>query len=376
MDHIPTTHVGSLPRPADLLTMIHARRESTPYDEETFRAARRRAVGDAVARQRKIGLDIVNDGEMGRVSFSAYVFDRIDGFGDGPPAMFHIDDLTDFPAFAEQYWSGMLAGLLVPYCVGPVTHANLEPLRDEIADLSVAAYGIARPQCVFMNAPSPGQLAFSFPNTYYSSWEEYVFALADAMKPEYEAVAAGGFTLQIDSPDLAMSKSVSMNDYRPDFQWYVPMAIEALNHALENIPATQLRLHVCWGNGAWTHHNDSELREILPAVLRAKPRVLSVEGANPRHAHEWQVFKEIPLPDDKVLMPGVIDTTSTFIEHPDLVAHRLETYASVVGRERVIASTDCGLATHAEHPQVHPDIAWAKLASLVEGAERASERLW
>jgi 5-methyltetrahydropteroyltriglutamate--homocysteine methyltransferase len=368
--------VGSLPRPADLVRLIRARKENESYDLDEFRATRSRAVRDAVSRQREVGLDIVNDGEMGRVGFSAYVFDRIGGFAPGPPAVFHIDDLDDFPEYRDAEWSELLGDLLVPYCTTAVTHTDIEPLRDEITDLRAAVGDTADPDCVFMNAAAPGQLAFNYPNQHYRDHEEYVFALADAMRPEYEAVVDAGFVLQLDAPDLAMQASVHMNDYRPEFAWYLDMAIEALNHAVQNIPAERMRLHLCWGNGAWTHHHDVELRTILPSVLRARPQVLSIEAANPRHAHEWRVFREIPLPDDKLLMPGVIDTTTTFIEHPDLVADRLETFAEIVGRERVIGATDCGLGTHAEYPPVHPDIAWAKLGSLTEGARRASERLF
>ena len=375
MDHIPTTHVGSLPRPADLLALLHARKEGEPVDPDEFRAVRARAVRDIVERQRATGLDIVNDGELGRISFAAYVFDRIDGFEEGPPVRFVIDDMEDFPEFRDDVWADTLADLPVPTCVAPVNHTDTAPLEEEIAALTGALDGEVDSERVFMNAVSPGQLAFAFPNAHYPKLEDYLGALAEAMRPEYERVAAAGFTLQIDSPDLAMSKSVSMNDYRPEFLWYVGLAIEAINHAVANIPPEQMRLHLCWGNGAWPHHHDAELREILPTVLRARPRTLSIEAANPRHAHEWSVFQDIPLPDDKLLMPGLIDTTTTFIEHPDLIAERLGNFARVVGEERLIAGTDCGLGTHAEHPPVHPEIAWAKLASLVEGTRRASVRL-
>jgi 5-methyltetrahydropteroyltriglutamate--homocysteine methyltransferase len=374
-DHIPTTHVGSLPRPPELIELLHARKEHEAIDEATFQQLRRESVTSVVQRQLDSGLDVVNDGELGRLSFSAYVMDRIEGFEEGHSVQFHLDDLEDFPAYAETHWKTLLDDLLVPSCVAPVAHRDLEPLRQEIADLTAAIEGRVDKSMVFMNAATPGQLAFSFPNRYYRSHDEYVFALADAMRPEYEAVAQAGFTLQLDSPDLAMSKSVHMNDFRPDFAWYVPMAVEALNHAVQNIPPEQMRLHICWGNGSWPHHHDAELAEVLPAVLKATPRVLSIEGGNPRHAHEWQVFKSIPLPEDKILMPGVIETTTTFIEHPDLVALRVEQFASVVGKERLIASTDCGFATHAEHQTIDTEIAWAKLASLVEGTRRASERL-
>jgi 5-methyltetrahydropteroyltriglutamate--homocysteine methyltransferase len=374
VDHIPTTHVGSLPRPADLLALLHAQKVGEPVDEEEFRSVRARAVRNVVQRQRDTGLDIVNDGEQGRISFAAYIFDRITGFEEGRTARFVIDDMDDFPEFRDDVWADLLADLPVPYCVGPVEHRGTEQLDEEIAALIAAVDGDV--ENVFMNAVSPGQIAFAFPNDHYAGLEDYLGALAEALRPEYEAVAAAGLTLQIDSPDLAMYKSVSMNDYRPEFQWYVGLAIEALNEAVRNIPPEQMRLHLCWGNGAWPHHNDAELREVLPTVLKARPRTLSIEASNPRHAHEWRVFEEIPLPEDKLLMPGLIDTTTTFIEHPDLIAERLANFASVVGKERLIAGTDCGLGTHAEHPPIHPEIAWAKLGSLVEGTRRANERLF
>lgn len=375
MTDIPTTHVGSLPRPAELLRLISAQKNGEPVDEGEFREVRARAVRDVVKRQRDTGLDVVNDGELGRISFAAYVFDRVGGFEDGPAPRFVIDDMEDYPAFRDEVWADKLADLPVPYCVAPVEHLDPQPLAEEITALKTATDGVVEPGNVFMNAVSPGQIVFAFPNSHYATLEEYFGAVAEALRPEYEAVAAAGFTLQLDSPDLAMAKSVSMNDYRPEYQWYLDLAIEALNDAVRNIPPEQMRLHLCWGNGAWPHHHDAELVELLPKVLRARPRTLSIEASNPRHAHEWKIFRDHPLPDDKILMPGMIDTTTVFIEHPDLIVERLSNFASVVGKERLIAGTDCGLGTHAEHPPIHPDIAWAKLGTLVEGTRRASEQL-
>jgi 5-methyltetrahydropteroyltriglutamate--homocysteine methyltransferase len=262
------------------------------------------------------------------------------------------------------------------HCVGEVSHRNRQPVDDEVALFRETA-GDLTPRSNFLNSVTPGQMSFNFPNLHYSSHAAYLDALATAMKVEYEAIAAAGVTLQLDSPDSAMAAHChAVGTDVGDFKKHLEMAIEALNGAVANIPSDQLRFHVCWGNYIGPHHKDVGLGEVLPLVFRSKASVISFEAANPRHAHEWQVFRDLKVPDDKVIMPGVIDVKTQYIEHPDLVAQRIEAFANLVGKERVIAATDCGLSTYAGWTNVYPDIAWAKLNTLVEGARIASDRLF
>jgi 5-methyltetrahydropteroyltriglutamate--homocysteine methyltransferase len=376
-DRIVTTHVGSLARPNDLVQMMWDLQDGKSVDPDALSRRSQEAIVEAVARQRRVGIDVVNDGELSKPGFHNYIFDRLTGFGgEGVPGV--SADVEDFPDFAaaaanDERWQRAV----YLKCIGPVEHYDIRPLEKEIANLREALGSEPTPDTAFMNAVTPGQLTMNFPNDYYSTHAEYLNAAAEAMKPEYEAIARAGLTLQLDSPDSALSAHFksSGNDL-PDFHTHLEMAVEALNYAVANIPAEQMRFHVCWGNYVGPHHRDIELREILPTLLRIKPATLSFEAANPRHAHEWDVFEEIQLPDDKLIMPGVIDVKSHHIEHPRLVAERLERYATLVGKERVIAGTDCGFSTMVGWTNIDPEISWAKLATLVEGAQIASERLW
>jgi 5-methyltetrahydropteroyltriglutamate--homocysteine methyltransferase len=374
---ILTTHVGSLARPAQLVKMMWDIQDGRPVPDEALETCVRDAIGEAVRRQQRIGIDIISDGEMSKPGFHSYVFDRLTGFGgEGVPGK--SQDVEDFPTFAataaaDERWQRAV----YPECVGPVTHHDIAPVEAEIGRLREALGEELTPDRVFMNAVTPGQLTMNFPNRYYPTHEAYLQAAAEAMKPEYDAIAAAGVTLQLDSPDSALSAHFTAqgNDL-PDFRTHLDMATEALNYAVSDIPAEQMRFHVCWGNYVGPHHRDIELREILTSLLRLRPMTISFEAANPRHAHEWEVFEEITLPDDKMIMPGVIDVKTTHIEHPRLVAQRLERFANLVGKERVLAGTDCGFSTMVGWTNIDPEIGWAKLESLVLGAEMASKRLW
>jgi 5-methyltetrahydropteroyltriglutamate--homocysteine methyltransferase len=350
--------------------MLHARARSEGVDQDQLDARIRETVADVVNRQVTTGLDVVNDGEAGKPSYSTYVADRLTGFGgessgSAPPA-----DLVEYPAYAAR-----LRGSLPkrPSCVGPVAYRGQTDLERDLTNLRNAAAAAGAGEA-FMTAGSPGVIAVFHQNRYYPSHETYVAALADAVQTESEALAAAGFLLQLDCPDLAAGYHIDFGIVpdRGDFGRVAALHVEALNHATRNIAPEQMRLHLCWGNYEGPHHRDVPLGDIVSGVLRARPAGLSFEAANPRHAHEWRVWEETPLPEGKYLIPGVIDTTTNFIEHPDLAAERIVRFAELVGRERVIAGADCGLATFAGMDVVDPAIAWAKLASLVEGARLAS----
>jgi 5-methyltetrahydropteroyltriglutamate--homocysteine methyltransferase len=378
-ERILTTHTGSLPRP-DALT------------DRSDRGAVRAAVEDTVRRQRAAGIDIVNDGEVSKPSYATYPTERLTGF-DGEPATrtWTSQETEDFPEYYDRMRAQMGAGVATPPCTGPVayTPAGLEQLQADIANLKTAtgftagASGggaAASGGDVFMSAASPGIIAGYMPdNQYYASTEEYIFALADAMKPEYGAIVAAGLILQLDCPDLPLSDS-SLDDATDaevaEFRKQVAMRLEAVNHATRDIPADRMRIHLCWGNGEGPHHTDVPLARFADLVLAARPAAISFEGANPRHEHEWALWQDVKLPDGKVIIPGVLDSTTNFIEHPELVAQRLVRYADVVGKVNVIAGTDCGFATIAGMHTVDPRITWAKLAAMAEGARRASDRLW
>jgi 5-methyltetrahydropteroyltriglutamate--homocysteine methyltransferase len=375
-DRILTTHVGSLPRPDDLAQMIHDKDRGNTAPNWEERVAE--AVEAAVRRQLQAGLDIVNDGEQSKINYYTYINDRLTGFGgEAPPIA--LADLLDFPSFVERvWWASEQAQETVrtPACNGPVTVHNLDDLWVDINNLKAAAQAAGAEQ-VFMTAVSPGLIASAWVNQYYPSREEYLDAVAEAMQQEYEAIAEAGFLLQLDCPDLAMGRHLYYRESSDDdFLNYARQDVEALNHATRNIDPDQMRMHLCWGNYEGPHNHDIALRDIIEIVLEARPNAILLEAANPRHAHEWQVFEEVKLPDEKVLIPGVIDSTSNFIEHPEVVAQRLISYANVVGRERVIAGTDCGFGTTVDLAMVDPNIAFAKFSAMVEGAQIASERLW
>ena len=376
-DRIYTTHVGSLPRPRSLLELLRRRAQGESVVEEALQTLLRESVRDVVAKQAAAGIDYVSDGELSKPSYATYISDRLSGFGrewKGSSAA----DLKAFPEFAQRL---IEIGGVVPKaggacCIGPVAPNDSRALHDDLTNLR-AAVDFVRPVGAFMNAASPGVVAVFQKNEFYSSEDAYIEAVAEALRPEYEAIVAAGFGLQLDSPDLAMSRHLIYARLdETDFVKIVARNVAALNHATRNIPAEQMRMHVCWGNYAGPHHFDIPLSRIASEVMRAKPGVLLLEAANPRHAHEWSVFEELRIPDEKILCPGVIDSTSNYIEHPELVAQRLIQYASVVGRERVMAGSDCGFSTFSGFPTVYPDIAWKKMEALVEGARLASKVLW
>ena len=373
-ERILTTHTGSLPRPRDLTAMLEAMDAGTAPDPAAFEARVRRAVAEVVRRQVDAGVDVVNDGEQGKVGYSTYVRHRLTGF-EGQRAVPMRADWADFPEAAERL--GRSSAVARPSCNGPIDWKDRTAVQQDVDHLRAALDGV-RPAEAFMTAASPGVIAHFMRNEYYPSREAYLARLVDVMKQEYDAIHRAGFVLQIDCPDLAMGRHLAFPHLsNAEFLRIAEANVEALNHALRDIPADRLRLHLCWGNYEGPHHRDIPLREILGVALKARPQALSFEGANPRHEHEWIVFREVRVPDDRVIIPGVLDSTTNFIEHPELVAQRLVRYAEVVGRERVIAGTDCGFATFARsNLQVEPEIAWAKLASMAEGARLASAQLW
>jgi 5-methyltetrahydropteroyltriglutamate--homocysteine methyltransferase len=373
-DRILTTHTGSLPRPWDLTTQLEELDAGTVPDLAAFHVRVRRAVADIVRQQVDAGVDIVNDGEQGKVGYSTYVRHRLSGF-DGQSTVASRADWADFPEAAAR--SERRTTIMRPACNGPIDWKDRGAVQTDIANLKAALEGV-RPTEGFMTAASPGVIAHFLRNEHYPSREAYLARLVDVMKEEYDAIHRAGFILQIDCPDLAMSRHLAFHELsNAQFLKIAQGNVEALNHATRDIPPDRMRLHLCWGNYEGPHHRDIPLREILPIALRARPQALSFEGANPRHEHEWIVFREIKLPDDRLIIPGVLDSTTNFIEHPELVAQRLVRYAEVVGRERVIAGTDCGFATFARSVlQVEPEIAWAKFKAMAEGARIASAQLW
>ncbi len=376
-ERILTTHVGSLPRPQDVVDLLFAQDQGDAYDPEAFNHTMRRAVNAAVRNQVEARLDVVSDGEMSKISYATYTRHRLDGFEIGEMPRAVPRDLEDFPTFKDRLAKlGATPKYHRPICRGEVRVKDLRLLQADIDHLKAAVEQNGAAEA-FMNAASPGVIAVFQPNEYYPSHEAYLYALADAMRTEYETIVDGGLLLQIDSPDLAMGRHIKFRDVDDAaFLRNAELQIEALNHALQHIPADRVRMHVCWGNYEGPHHYDIPLRLIAETVLKAKPQALLIEGANPRHAHEWAVWQEVQLPDDKVIVPGVIDSVSNFVEHPDLVAERICRFADLVGRERVIAGTDCGFGTFAGFGAVHPEIAYAKLRSLAEGAAIATQRLW
>lgn len=375
VDRIISTHAGSLPRPDDLAQLMWARVEGEAVDEKELAERVRSAVAEVVARQRQVGIDVVSDGELSKPGFSTHVNERYSGFAGR--SEFQADDVAGFPSLAMKLFAtDSMAHIIFSNCVGPVDVKDPEAVTRDISNLQAALDG-ASPSSAFMGAVSPGQIAFNYPNQYYGSHEEYLHALAEMLRPEYRAITDAGFNLQIDSPDLAMAAHCrSVGSSVKDWQSHLPAAIEALNHAIEGIPPEQLRLHVCWGNYGGPHHVDIPLRDIVGEVLKANVGFVYPEGANPRHEHEWRVFQEVTLPDDKALILGVIDVKSNFVEHPQVVADRLVRLANIVGRERVVAGTDCGFDTFIRFSLVDPEVAWLKLRSVAEGAELASRELW
>jgi 5-methyltetrahydropteroyltriglutamate--homocysteine methyltransferase len=375
-ERILVTLVGSLPRSQAVTDVLFARERDEIEDEAKADATIASAVAEVVAKQREAGVDIVSDGEMSKISYATYIKYRLTGF-DGDTPREPGQDLVEFPRILKRLAeTGATAKYTRPRCVSEIRVKNLEPMHKDIEHIKKALASSAVEEG-FLNAASPGVIALFQPNDYYPNQDAYLEAVAEAMRAEYEAIVDAGLLLQIDAPDLGMGRHTMYRDRSDDeFLRRATLHVEVLNHALRNVPADRVRMHVCWGNYEGPHHHDIPLEALLPIVLMARPQGLLIEGANPRHAHEWAVFRDHKLPEDKVLIPGVIGSTSNYIEHPLLVAERLCHYADVVGRERVIAGTDCGFGTFAGFGPVDPDVAYLKLRALAEGAEIASKRLW
>jgi 5-methyltetrahydropteroyltriglutamate--homocysteine methyltransferase len=375
-DRILVTHVGSLPRSQAVCDLVFGKEAGRRSEDAAYKATIADAVQDVVRRQAEARVDVVSDGEMSKISYATYIKDRLTGFeGDSPrpiPA-----DLEAFPGYVQRLQKGGGPSYRRPRCTGPIKVKDMAPLREDIANMKAA---LARTSGIvegFMNAASPGVIAMFQPNDHYPSHEAYLGALAEAMQAEYEEIHRAGLVLQIDSPDLGVGRHMMFkSESEADFLRHAASHVEALNHALRNIPPSAVRLHVCWGNYEGPHHCDIDLERILPTVLKARAQAISFEAANPRHAHEWTVFEEQRLPDDKVLMPGLLDSCTNYVEHPKLVAERICRFAGIVGRERVLAGTDCGFSTFAGMGRVDPDVVYAKLGALSEGAAIASDRLW
>ncbi len=375
-DRILTTHVGSLPRSEAVTRGVFAIENGEAVDLDAHAKTVAAAVHDVVARQVAAGVDVVSDGEMSKLSYATYIKHRITGFtGDSRrrvPA-----DLEEYPTFLQrQATTGGTPTYMRPQCTGPIEVKDMGPCRTDIANMK-AAVEPHGPTDAFMNAAAPGVIALFQPNVHYRDHDAYLEALAEAMRVEYEAIVDAGLVLQLDSPDLGLGRHMMFkNEPDSEYERLANIHVDALNHAVRNIAADRMRLHVCWGNYEGPHTHDAPMDQVLPIALRAKPQALLFESANPRHAHEWAVFSEARISDDKILVPGVIDTTTHFVEHPELIAQRIERFAAIVGRERVMAGTDCGFSTFAGYAGIDPEIAYAKLASLAEGAELASSRLW
>jgi 5-methyltetrahydropteroyltriglutamate--homocysteine methyltransferase len=375
-DRILTTHVGSLPRPPALRDLLVKKDKGEDYDKAELDRATTKAVADIVRRQAEAGVDIVDDGEMSKPGYSTYIADRLTGFAGHEPAKPRLDTgpHPNFSAAMERMTGANVARRAV--CVGPVAWRDREPLRQDIANLKAALVG-ANVTEGFMTAASPGLVPVFQTNSYFPSHEAYVEAIAAAMQEEYEAIVAAGFVVQLDCPDLAMAHHTSFQDLsEAEFLKRAAFHVEVLNHALRNVPAEMSRIHICWGNYEGPHDHDIDFRKVAPILVKAKPQALVVEAANPRHAHEWAVWREVTLPDDKILIPGVLDTSTNYVEHPELVAERVCRFADIVGRERVIAGSDCGFGTFAGYGKLDPDISFKKLKSLADGAAIASKRLW
>ena len=371
-----TTHTGSLPRPEDLIRMMYAKEEGVPVDKAALAARIRSAVAEVVKKQADAGVDLINDGELSKPSYATYIKDRLDGFG-GTSNSFVYQDLVDFPNLAKKVFGDPgRSRRKTPACDAPITVRDAQAALTD-ADNLKAALTTVKHAGGFMSAASPGVVGLFFRNDHYPSQEAYLYAIADAMRHEYEAVVKAGFVLQIDCPDLGMGRHIQYADLTvSEFRKKAQLHIEVLNHALANIAPEKLRLHLCWGNYEGPHHYDVPLADIVDLVFRARPAAISLEAANPRHAHEWKLFETVKLPEGKVLIPGVLESKTNFIEHPELIAQRIGNYATLVGRENVIAGSDCGYGTWVGQAAVDPDVVWAKMAAMAEGARIASKQFW
>ena len=373
-DRILTTHVGSLPRSQEVTDVLFARETGEPMAKGAAVIAA--AVKDVVRKQVEAGVDLVSDGEMSKISYATYIADRLTGFGGDTPREPGLD-LIEFPRILKKLAeTGATAKYRRPRCQGEIAVKDSSWGETDIANMT-AAIAASHPVEGFMNAASPGVIALFQPNDFYKTQDEYLEAVAEGMRAEYEAITQSGLLLQIDAPDLGMGRHTMYKDRtETDYLSLAARHIEVLNHALRNVPADRVRMHMCWGNYEGPHHHDIPMKLLLPVVAKAKPQALLFEAANPRHAHEWKVFEEVAIPDDKILVPGVITSTTNYVDHPELIAERLVRFAKIVGKERVIAGSDCGFSTFAGFGPVDPDVAYMKLRSMAEGAQIASRKLW
>ena len=371
---ILTTHVGSLPRSQEVTDVLFGRETGQPKAQGDQVIAD--AVKEVVRKQIEAGVDIVSDGEMSKISYATYIADRLTGFGGDTPREPGLD-LIEFPRILKKLAeTGATAKYRRPRCQGEIAVKDMSWARTDVAHMT-AAVAAGRPVEGFMNAASPGVIALFQPNDYYPTQDAYLEAVAEAMRAEYEEVVASGILLQIDAPDLGMGRHTMYKDRtETDYLSLAARHVEVLNHALRNVPADRVRMHMCWGNYEGPHHHDIPLRDLLPVAAKAKPQALLFEAANPRHAHEWKVFEDVKVPEDKILIPGVITSTTNYVDHPELIAERLVRFANIVGKERVIAGSDCGFSTFAGFGPVDPDVTYMKFAAMAEGARLASKQLW
>jgi 5-methyltetrahydropteroyltriglutamate--homocysteine methyltransferase len=376
VDRFLTTHTGSLPRPDDLVRMMYAKEEGVPVDPAALATRIHDAVIEVVRKQAHAGVDVVNDGELSKPSYATYVKDRLAGFG-GSGNTFVYQDLAEFPNLAKRVFGDPgRSRRKTPACNAAISVRDPAAAATDVANLK-AALGAVKACDAFMSAASPGVISLFFRNEHYPSQEKYLEAIGEAMRQEYETVVNAGIVLQIDCPDLGMGRHIQYADLSlEEFRKRARLHVEAMNHALRNIPPEQLRIHLCWGNYDGPHHHDVPLADIIDIVFLARPSAISLEAANPRHAHEWTLFERVKLPDGKLLIPGVIESKSNFIEHPELIAQRIGRYAKLVGRENVIAGSDCGFGTWVGQAAVDPDVVWAKMAAMAEGARIASHEFW
>ena len=376
VDRFLTTHTGSLPRPDDLIQMMFAKEEGRPVDDEALARRIRSSVKEIVEKQRNVGVDVVSDGEMSKPSYATYIKDRLSGFG-GVGNTFVYQDLVKFPNMAKRVFGDPgRSRRKTPACNGPISVSDPNAVLRDVSNLQ-AGVGERQESRAFMTAASPGLISLFFRNQYYPSQSAYLEAVAEAMRPEYEAIVAAGFDLQVDCPDLAMGRHIQYADLKlPEFRKRAAERVEILNHALSGIPPERIRMHLCWGNYEGPHHCDVPLAEIIDIAFAARPATISFEAANPRHAHEWKLFEQVKLPEGKIIIPGVIESKSNFIEHPELIAQRIARYANLVGRDNVIAGSDCGFGTWVGQAAVDPDVVWAKLWAIAEGARLATKQFW
>jgi 5-methyltetrahydropteroyltriglutamate--homocysteine methyltransferase len=376
LERFLTTHTGSLPRPEALIRAMYAKEEGVPVDRAALAAEIRTAVAAIVARQAEAGIDILNDGEMSKPSYATYIKDRLDGF-DGASRPLQYQDLVDFPELARRVFGDPgRSRRKTPGCTGPVSLRDREAVAADIANLGAGLAGLPGAEG-FLTAASPGLVSLFFHNGHYPTHEAYLEAIAAAMRPEYEAIVNAGLVLQLDCPDLAMGRHIQFAALGlAEFRRMAGLHVEALNRAVAGLPPERMRIHLCWGNYEGPHHCDVALADIIDIVFEARPAGISFEAANPRHGHEWALFERVKLPDGKLLIPGVIESKSNFIEHPELIAQRIARYAHLVGRANVVAGSDCGYGTWVGQAAVDPAVVWAKLAAMAEGARLATRQFW